>query len=107
MWFLEFLIDIFESISKDNGKTAIKKLIGNSYNKILAPRHTFLVRKAVGMALTFSSAGNVENSVKIIFQYPQYTEEARKTIGDTIDLMKKIWNGGNDFYTKYKMLDLK
>ena len=107
LWFIEYLIDIFENLLKDNGKTAIKKIIGNSYNKVLAPRHTFLVRKAVGLALTFSSGGNVDNSVNIIFQYPEYTEEARKTIKDTIYLMKKIWNGGNDFYTKYKMLDLK
>ena len=116
LWFLEYLIDIFENIVdytlveneelKDDGKSAIKKILGNSYNKVLAPRHPFLVRKAVGLALTLSSAGNVENCVNLIFNYPKYDDEARKTIQETTELMKKIWNGGNEYYKKYKMLDL-
>jgi len=106
LWFLEYLIDIFENVLQDSGKGAIKKILGNSYNKVLAPRHPFLVRKAVGLALTFSSAGNVEHCVNLIFAYPQFNDEAKKTIQDTIALMKKIWNGGNDYYKKYKMLDL-
>ena len=107
LWFLEYLIDVFENLLKDSGKTPIKKILGNSYNKILAPRHPFIVRKAVGIALMFSSAGSVADSVKIIFDYDQYTDEARKTIQNTIDLMKTVWKGGNDFYIKYKLLDLK
>jgi len=106
LWFLEYLIDIFENVLKDNGKGPVKKILGNSYNKVLAPRHTFLVRKAVGIALTFSSAGNVEHCVNLIFGYPKYDDEARKTISETIEFMKKIWNGGNEYYKKYKMLDL-
>ncbi len=107
LWFLEYLVDIFESCLKDDGTTSVKKIIGESYNKILAPRHNFFVRKAVGIALTFSRTGNVEQIVNLVFGYPKYTDEARKTIQDTINLMKKIWNGGNSYYEKYKMLDLK
>lgn len=107
MWFLEYLIDIFESVLKDNGSTSIKKIIGNSYHKVLAPRHPFIVRKAVGLALTFSSTGNVADTVKMIFGFEQYSEEARKIIQNTIDLMKIIWNGANEFYIKYKLLNLK
>ena len=106
LWFLEYLIDIFETIIKDDGTTNIKKILGDSYQKILAPRHNFLVRKAVGLALTFSSSGNVEAIVNITFGYPKYNDEARKKIQETTDLMKKIWNGGNEYYKKFKMLDL-
>ena len=107
LWFLEYLIDIFESILKDNGKGGVKKILGDSYNKILAPRHPFITRKAVSLALMFSSAGNVASIVKLIFGFENYTDEAKKTIQDTINLMRIIWKGGNDYYIKYKMLDLK
>jgi len=52
---------------KDNGKGPVKKIFGNSYNKVLAPRHPFLVRKDVRRALTFSSTGNFEYCVNLIF----------------------------------------
>ena len=107
LWFLEYLIDAFESILKDNGTGPIKKILGDSYNKILAPHHTFLVRKAVGLALMFSSGGDVARNVDIIFGYKEYNEEARKAIQDTIDLMKIIWKGGHAFYEKNDLLGLK
>jgi hypothetical protein len=107
LWFLEYLIDIFESILKDDGSTSAKKILGNSYDKVLGPRHSFLVRNAVSLALTFSSTGNVEEIVKLFFGVPKFDDEARKIIQDTLDLMKKIWKGGNDYYEKQKMLDLK
>jgi len=91
---------------KDNGKGPIKKIFENSYNKVLAPRHPFLVRKDVWRALSFSSAGNIEYCVNLIFWYPKYDNEARKAIRETIKFMKKIWNGVYEYYKKYKMLDL-
>ena len=54
LWFLEYLTDIFEGVYNDDGSTAIKTLLENSYDKVLAPRHPFLTRKAVGFALMFS-----------------------------------------------------
>ena len=107
LWFLEYLIDIFETILKDDGTTSAKKILGNSYDKVLGPRHTFLVRNAVSLALTFSSTGNVEEIVKIFFGCQKFNDESKKTIQDTLDLMKKIWKGGNDYYEQQKMLDLK
>ena len=107
MWFLEYLTDVFECMLKDNGTGAMKKILGNSYDKVLAPRHTFLVRKAVGLALMFSSGGDVNRNVDIIFGFKKYDEEARKAIQETIDLMKIVWKGGHDFYEKHKLLDLK
>ena len=106
LWFLEYLTDIFENVLKDNGNGPIKTILGNSYNKVLAPRHGFLVRKAVGIALTFSSAGTVAETVRLIFGYPQYNDMARKTNKDTINLMKIIWNGGNEFYKRNNLLGL-
>ena len=107
LWFLEYLIDVFESVLKDNGTGAIKKILGNSYDKVLAPHHPFLVRKAVGLALMFSSGGDVARNVDIIFGYKVYNQEARKAIQDTIDLMKIIWKGGHVFYEKNNLLGLK
>ncbi len=106
-WFLEYLIDIFENVLKDDGNGKVKTVLGDSYNKVLAPHHTFLVRKAVGMALSFSSAGNVANVVELIFGFKDFNEEAKKVIRDTTDLMQKIWNGGNVFYVQNQLLDLK
>ena len=107
LWFLEYLTDVFENVLKDDGTGAIKKILGNSYDKILAPHHTFIVRKAVGFALMFSSGGNVARNVDIIFGYKEYNDEARKDIQSTIDLMKIIWKGGHDFYEKNDLLGLK
>ena len=107
MWFLEYLTDVFECMLKDNGTGAMKKILGNSYDKVLAPRHTFLVRKAVGLALMFSSGGDVNRNVDIIFGFKKYDEEARKAIQETIDLMKTIWKGGISFYEKNDLLGLK
>ena len=106
LWFLEYLIDIFENVLKDDGTGAIKTILGNSYDKVLAPHHTFMVRKAVGFALMFSSAGNVAKNAKLIFGIDEFNDETKKIIKDTIDLMKIIWKGGNDFYEKYELLDL-
>ena len=106
LWFLEYLIDIFENVLKDDGTGAIKTILGNSYDKVLAPHHTFMVRKAVGFALMFSSAGNVAKNAKLIFGIDEFNDENKKIIKDTIDLMKIIWKGGNDFYEKYELLDL-
>ena len=107
LWFLEYLTDVFESVLKDDGTGSLKKVLGNSYDKILSPRHNFWVRKAVGIALTFSSSGTVAHGVDIIFGYKEYNEEARKAIQEVIDLMKKVWNGGVEYYKKNNLLDLK
>ena len=107
LWFLEYLTDVFECVIKDDGNGPIKTILGNSYDKVLAPHHTFLVRKAVGLALMFSSAGNVAKIVELVFGYKTYNDEARKGIRDTIELMKRIWKGGHDFYEKNGLLDLK
>ena len=90
----------------DDGTGPIKKILGDSYDKVLAPHHTFFVRKAVGIALTFSSAGDVAKNVNIIFGYKEYNDEARQAIRETVDLMKIIWKGGHDFYEKNELLNL-
>ena len=106
LWFLEYLIDVFENVLKDDGTGPIKTILGNSYDKVLAPHHSFVVKRAVGFALMFSSAGNVAKNVDIIFGYQEYNDEARKAIKDTVQLMKIIWKGGNDFYEKHDLLGL-
>ena len=106
LWFMEYLLDIFENAIKSEPDAAVKKILGDSYNKVLGPRHTFLVRNAVRIALTFSSAGSVKEIVNLVFDHPEFNDEAKKTIQETIDLLKKIWNGGNEFYKKHNMLDL-
>ena len=106
LWFLEYLIDVFENVIKDDGSGPIKTILSNSYDKVLAPHHSYVVRKAVGIALMFSSAGNVAKNVNIIFGLEEYNNEARNTIQDTVNLMKIIWKGGHDFYEKNELLDL-
>ena len=106
LWFFEYLTDVFENVIKDDGSGPIKKILGDSYDKVLAPHHSFLVRKAVGIALTFSSAGNVAKNVDIIFGYKEYNDEARQAISSTVNLMKIIWKGGHDFYEKNDLLNL-
>ena len=106
LWFLEYLIDIFENIVKCEGNEKIKKILGDSYNKVLAPRHGFLVRKAVGLALSFSNAGNVSDIVKVILGYDNFNDESKTLLKETNCLMKKIWNGGNEFYKENNLLDL-
>ena len=106
LWFLEYLTDVFENVLKDDGKGDMKKILGDSYDRVLSPHHSFIVRRAVGVALSFSGAGNVEHNVKLIFGYSEYNIEARRQIQDTIDFMKIIWNGGNEFYEKNDLLGI-
>ena len=106
LWFLEYLIDVFENVLKDDGKGAIKKILGDSYDNVLSPHHSFLVRRAVSIAISFSSAGTVAHTVEIIFGYKDYDDKARKDIQNTIDLMKIIWSGGNEFYETRDLLGL-
>ena len=106
LWFLEYLIDIFDNVMKDDGNGQIKKILGDSYKKVLSPHHTFLVRRAVGVALSFSSAGNVSHIVELIFGYKEFNDEVVKEIKDTNDLMKKIWKGGNESYEENNLLEL-
>ena len=105
LWFLEYLIDIFENLVKCEGNEKIKKILGDSYNKVLAPHHGFLVRKAVGLALSFSNAGNVPDIVKLILRY-DFNDESKILLKETNCLMKKIWNGGYEFYQENNLLDL-
>ena len=107
LWFLEYLLDVFKNILKDDGDGKVKKILGNSYDKVLAPHHGFFVRKAVGVALSMSSAGNVSEIVSLVFGYEEYDEEARNTIKETSNLMEIIWKGGNQFYEKNDLLDIK
>ena len=106
LWFMEYLLDIFETVIKCQADSPVKKILGDSYSKVLGPRHSFLVRNAVSIALTFSSAGNVQEIVNLVFGIPEFNDEAKKTIQETIDLLKAIWNGGNEFYKQNNMLDL-
>ena len=106
LWFLEYLIDIFENMIKSEGNEEIKKILGNSYNKVLAPHHGFLVRKAVGVALSFSNAGSVSDIVKLVLGYDDFNDESKTVLKETNCLMKKIWNGGNEFYQENNLLDL-
>ena len=107
LWFLEYLLDVFQNILKDDGDGKVKKILGNSYDKVLAPHHGFFVRKAVGVALSMSSAGNVSEIVSLVFGYEEYDEEARNTIKETSNLMEIIWKGGNQFYEKNDLLGIK
>jgi hypothetical protein len=107
LWFLEYLMDIFEAAAKDDGTGSIRTILSDSYYKVLAPRHSFLVKKAVGLALMFSGAGNVAKNVEVIFGHKEFNDEAKNTILITINLMKIIWKGGHNFYEKNGLLGLK
>jgi len=106
LWFLEYLNDVFENVLKDNGNGPIKTILGNSYNKVLAPHHGFFVRKAVGVALALSSAGTVTNTVELVFGYKEFNDEAKKSIQETIDMLKIILDSGYGFYKKNDLLGL-
>ena len=62
--------------------------------------------KAVGVTLSLSKAGKVAHIVELIFGYKEFNVETIKPIKNTNDLMKIIWNGGNQFYGKYNLLGL-
>ena len=106
LWFMEFLVQIFKTILADRKKDTIKKIIGDSYDKILAPRHTWLVRKAVGAAMFFGVSGSKEDAVKIIFCCDKYDDKAREKITKIKDLLEKVWSAGNEFYKKCDILNL-
>jgi len=106
LWFLEYLTDAFEQILQDDGTGEMKKILGNSYYKVLAPHHGFFVKKAVGMALSLSSMGSVSHVIEISLGHKKYNEETRKEIKDAYDSMKIIWKGGYEFYKANSLLDL-
>ena len=106
LWFMEFLVQIFKTILADRKKDTIKKIIGDSYDKILSPRHTWLVRRAVGAAMFFGVSGSKEDAVKIIFCCDKYDDKAREKITKIKDLLEKVWSAGNQFYKTCDILNL-
>lgn len=106
LWFLEYLIYVFNKIAADNGNGEVKPILCEAYKNVLSPRHGVLVRKAVGAAMTFTDAGNVNKAVKIMFGYDRYDENARNVIKETIGYMKQIWQAGHDYYEQCDMLNL-
>ena len=63
LWFLEYLISVFTKAKRDDGNGSIKTYLSRGYNQVLAPRHTFLVRNDVRLALSFGG-GSTANAVK-------------------------------------------
>ena len=106
LWFMEFLIEIFKTILADRKKDNIKKIIGNSYDKILAPRHSWLVRRAVGAAMMFGMSGSKDDAVRIIFCCETYDSKAKEKIQKITNLLEKVWNAANEFYKENDLLKL-
>ena len=104
LWFMEFLIHIFRKFEKVE-KKSLKDLLKDAYNEVLAPRHKWIVRQAVGMALAFSGSSKRE-ALKIIFGYEDFTEEAKAKIKEVADKLETVWKAGNDFYAQNKILKL-
>ena len=106
LWFMEYLITVFKKIlnSKEN---SVKKILGSSYDEILSPRHTWLVRKAVGAAMFFSVSGTKDDIVKICFNVDANSKEGKDYISKITGLLEKIWKAGVDFYKQCNMLDIK
>ena len=104
LWFMEFLIHIFKKLLVDD-KSSLKEILKSSYNEVLAPRHSGIVRTAVGMALTFSG-GKKSEAMKTIFGYDTLTPEAKEKITYVTDLLYKIWKAGYDYYEKKGLLKL-
>ena len=106
LWFMEFLIEIFKTILADRKKDNIKKIIGNSYDKILAPRHSWIVRRAVGAAMMFGMSGSKDDAVRIIFCCEKYDSNAKIKIQKITNLLEKVWNAANEFYKENDLLKL-
>ena len=106
LWFMEFLIEIFKTILADRKKDNIKKIIGNSYDKILAPRHSWLVRRAVGAAMMFGMSGSKDDAVRIIFCCETYDSKTKEKIQKITNLLEKVWNAANEFYKENNLLKL-
>ncbi|MCQ2819585.1 MAG: GLTP domain-containing protein [archaeon] len=53
LWFMEFLIRIFRKLVTDDDKN-LKEILKAAYEEVLSPRHTAVVRTAVGAALTLA-----------------------------------------------------
>ena len=105
LWFMEYLITVFKKIL-DGKENSVKKILGGSYDEILAPRHTWLVRKAVGAAMLFSVSGTRDDIVKICFNVDANSKEGKEYILKITMLLEKIWNGGIEFYKQCNMLDI-
>jgi len=106
LWFMEFLIEIFNIILADRKNDTIKKIIGDAYDKILSPKHSWIVRRAVGAALLFGASGTKEDAVKIIFCCDKYDDAARNKIIKIKDLLGKVWSAGIEFYKTCDILNL-
>jgi hypothetical protein len=103
---MEYLITVFKKILNSN-ENSVKKILGSSYDEILSPRHTWLVRKAVGAAMFFSVSGTKDDIVKICFNVDANSKEGKDYILKITGLLEKIWKAGVDFYKQCNMLDIK
>ena len=104
LWFMEYLIHIFKQLSNDE-QGSMKEILRKAYNEVLAPRHTWLVRQAVGIALTFSG-GSKREVLKIIFGYDDFTVEAKSKIVEITNNLEKVWKAGTEFYKSKNIMQL-
>ena len=72
----------------------------------MALRHPWIIRKAVGAALTFSAKGTKDDVIKLCFGVDGNTNEGKQYIIKIIRLLDKIWSVGVIFYKQCNMLDL-
>ena len=104
LWFMEYLIHIFKQLSNEE-PGSLKDILKKAYDEVLAPRHKWLVRQAVGIALTFSG-GSKREVLKIIFGYDDFTEEAKNKIVEVTNNLEKVWIAGTNFYKSKNIMQL-
>ena len=102
---MEYLIRVFNKLWESK-ETSVKNILGNSYDEVLALRHSWIVRKADGAALTFSAKGTKDDVIKLGFGVDGNTNEGKQYIIKIIRWLDKIWSVGVSFYKQCDMLDL-
>lgn len=104
LWFMEYIIRIDRKLVTEDSKT-LKEILKEAYEEVLAPRHPWLVRKAVGIALTFAGCSKKE-AVGYMFEVSDLNAESKKKITMVADKLENLWKAGNQFYKEHGLLGL-
>jgi hypothetical protein len=102
-WFMKFMMTLLTKMIKTDD--SFNKCIKQSYDEILAPKHTWLVRKAAGVGFSFAPSKKTA-AYSVMFESEEENDETRKKVTHVIELLDKIYQHLHKWYEDKKLLDL-
>lgn len=103
-WFLDFFNNIILNCCNKEDKT-FADCIKDSYEKVLAPHHPWLVRKGASVGISLAPSKR-EKAMKAFFGEEKWDDEVKLKIMGLSKSIEKVWSYIHNEYEKRGLLEL-